>query len=184
MTAAGSEARSSIGSRVVTGLIGLLLLGFIVVLFTRDDQEGQAGSPLLGRAVPELVGTGLDGSTIDIDDFRGRWVLLNFLASWCIPCVDEHPELVDFSMRHRDGTAAVVSVTMLDTEKDVRAFFDKYGGDWPVIIDAASAPATFVVLQVPESFLIAPSGLVVGKWNGQITADAIDSLIARIEDPT
>ncbi len=176
--------RSSLGAKIVTVAIGLLLIGLIAVLATRDtDQSGADSSPLLGRVVPALTGTTLAGDTFDIDDARGSWVLLNFFASWCIPCEQEHPELVEFARRHDDGTATVVSVTMGDKERDARAFFEDHGGDWPVIIDAEAAPATFVVLQVPESFLIAPSGVVVGKWNGQITADSVDEVIARYTEP-
>ena len=113
----------------------------------------------------------------DIDDDRGRWVVVNFFASWCIPCEVEHPEFIEFSERHADGSAQVVSVLFGDTAENAQRFFDERGGDWPVIVDADTAPADFVVLQVPETFLVAPSGLVVGKWEGEITADQIDGAI-------
>lgn len=175
--------RSSVGARVVTGVVAVVLVGFVAVLATRGDGEAGADpSPLLGRVVPELTGTTLDGTTFHIDDARGRWVLLNFFASWCIPCHEEHPDLVEFARRHADGSAQVVSVTMDNREEDARAFFEERGGEWPVIVDAVSAPATFVVLQVPESFLIAPSGVVVGKWNGKVTADGVDEVIARFTE--
>ncbi len=167
-------------ARVISGVLGLLVIGLLVVLFTRSGDTGprQSSSPLLGRAVPELVGTTLDGSTFDIDSTRGRWVLINFFASWCIPCQTEHPELVEFSERHAAaGDAMMVSVVNGDTEEAVRQFFAEKGGDWPVILDAKTAAVDFVVLQVPESFLVSPAGVVVAKWNGETTADAIDAVI-------
>jgi len=170
-------------ARIVTVAVGVVLIGFIAILATRDDApEGADSSPLLGHVVPALNGTTLDGTVFDIDSARGSWVLLNFFASWCVPCEQEHPELIDFARRHSDGSARVVSVTMGDQEGDTRRFFDENGGSWPVIIDAVSAPATFVVLQVPESFLISPGGVVVGKWNGQLTADEVDSVIAQFSE--
>ncbi len=174
------EKSASRLARVVSGVLGLLVIGLLVVLFTRSGDTGprQASSPLLGRAVPELVGTTLDGSTFDIDSTRGRWVLVNFFASWCIPCQAEHPELVKFSERHAaTGDAMMVSVVNGDTEEAVRKFFAEEGGDWPVILDAKTAAVDFVVLQVPESFLVSPAGVVVAKWNGETTADAIDAVI-------
>jgi len=175
---------ASFTARIVTVVIGGLLIGLIAVLATRDEVDGGAdSSPLVGHVVPALSGTTLDGTTFDIDSARGSWVLLNFFASWCIPCHEEHPELVAFAERHADGSARVVSVTMpSDRPSDTRAFFEKNGGSWPVIVGADSAPATFVVLQVPESFLIAPSGVVVGKWNGQLTADEVDAVIAQFTE--
>lgn len=177
---AAGEQNSSV-ARLVVVIVGVLLIGFVVVLFTSDDNTAPTSSALINRVVPPLVGDTLDDGIVDIDDYRGEWVLLNFFASWCIPCVREHPELVDFAERHADGSASIISVTMGDTEADARAFFEERGGDWPVIIDAESAPAVFGVLAVPETFLIAPSGVVVAKWVGQITADAIDFEISRLE---
>jgi len=168
-------------ARLVTAAVGVLLVGLMLVLFFSDDSTAPTSSALIDRVVPPLEGNTLDDGIVDIDDYRGEWVLLNFFASWCIPCVQEHPELIEFSERHADGSASVISVTMGDTEEDARAFFEERGGDWPVIIDAAAAPAVFGVLAVPETFLIAPSGVVVAKWVGQITADAIDAEIDRLE---
>ena len=178
------ERPASITARVVTIVIGVLLAGFVVVLATGGDDDGGADpTPLLGRAVPELVGTTLSGDTFDIDDYQGTWVLLNFFASWCIPCENEHPELVEFARRHADGSAAVVSVNNGEGERAAREFFEEHGGDWPVIYDADSASARFVVLQVPESFLIDPLGRVVWKWNGEITADRVDSVMDALLEP-
>lgn len=178
---ADSAAPSSGAARLVAVTVGVVLVGLILVLFMSDDSTSPTSSALLDKVVPPLEGNTLDDGVVDIDDYRGEWVLLNFFASWCIPCVQEHPELIEFSERHADGSASVISVTMGDTEEDARAFFEKRGGDWPVIIDAEFAPAVFGVLAVPETFLIAPSGVVVAKWVGQITANAIDSEIARLE---
>ena len=166
-------------AKIGTAVVGLVLLGFVLLLATSDDGDGtgRVDSPLVDRVVPPLVGTTLDGSQYDIDDDRGRWVVVNFFASWCIPCEVEHPEFIEFSERHADGSAQVVSVLFGDTAENAQRFFDERGGDWPVIVDADTAPADFVVLQVPETFLVAPSGLVVGKWEGEITADQIDGAI-------
>src|SRR3546814_7964023 len=71
-----------------------------------------------------------------MDDWRGRWVAVNFFASWCTPCIQEHPELVAFDEAHREaGDAAVVSVTYDDRTDDAKEFFAKRGGDWPVVDD-------------------------------------------------
>ncbi|NOX29263.1 MAG: TlpA family protein disulfide reductase [Actinobacteria bacterium] len=176
------EPPAPLWAKLGTGVVAVVLVGFIAVLATSDggDGTGRVDSRLIGRAVPELVGTTLDGSTYDIDSARGTWTVINFFASWCAACQAEHPEFIEFADRHSDGSAQMVSVVMGDTESAVREFFDDRGGDWPVIVDAASAPAEFVVLQVPETFLVAPSGLVVDKWIGQITADTLDAAIDRL----
>ena len=80
-----------------------------------------------------MTGSTLSGGDFDIDQHRGQWVLVNFFATWCPPCVEEHPELVEFSERNGESVQ-LVSVAFDDTELDeVETFFADNGGDWPVI---------------------------------------------------
>jgi cytochrome c biogenesis protein CcmG/thiol:disulfide interchange protein DsbE len=164
----------------VAGAVGVVVLLLVVVLATRKpvadrDQE----SPLVGQAVPALSGTTLDGSTYDIDTQKGKWVLVNFFASWCGPCQIEHPELVKFASEHQaTGDASIVSVPFQNTEAEIRDFFSRNGGTWPVLAVAPpEAVFDFGVVKLPESYLVAPSGQVVAKFNGGIEADKVDDLI-------
>ena len=85
-------------------------------------------------------------------------MVLNFFASWCMPCLEEHPELLAFDAAHRaEGDAVLVSVTFDDKADDARAFFEEHGGAWPVIDDPEnSIGVAYGVAQVPETFVIAP----------------------------
>lgn len=163
------------------GVVLALLVGLLAwqVVAGYDDP---VRSGLVGRAAPELAGVARDGTPVDIDRWRGSWVLVNFFASWCVPCVREHPELVEFSERHADDTSAVpvqlVSVAFDDDPDAVGQFFDQRGGDWPVLVDNTGPIALdFGVRGVPESYLISPAGQVVGVFLG-VTADALDEAIA------
>jgi cytochrome c biogenesis protein CcmG, thiol:disulfide interchange protein DsbE len=169
---------------IVSVVVALLLAGFVVVLATSEPaSERRARSPLVGKTVPALAGETLDGGSFDIDDQRGRWVLVNFFATWCAPCRIEHPELQAFEDAHRStGDAAVVSVVYRDTVANTRQFFAQNGGDWPVMLNEdGRAPVDFGVVKVPESYLVAPSGLVVAKFNGGVTQAELDDTIARFE---
>ncbi len=110
-------------------------------------------------------------------------MLVNFFATWCPPCVKEHPELVKFSERDGDRVQ-LVSVAFDDTEVDqVTTFFADNGGDWPVITGGADgASLDYGVKKLPESFLVDPSGTVVVKINGGVTAGQLESLIAKGSD--
>ena len=82
--------------RIVSAAAGLVLLSFVLVLATRDGGNGtQSKSPLIGELVPHVEGIRFDGESFDVDDVTSGWVLINFFASWCVPCVREHPELVE-----------------------------------------------------------------------------------------
>ena len=166
---------------IIAGIVGLAVLA-LVVLFVVSPGGGEKAesSPLVGNLAPELVGETLDDTNFDIDEHRGQWVLVNFFATWCPPCVQEHPELVQFAERNGEQVQ-VVSVAFDDTEVDeVTAFFAKNGGDWPVITSGADgASFDYGVKKLPESFLVDPSGTVRVKINGQVTADGLDELIVE-----
>ena len=168
---------------VVSAVVAVLAVAFVAVLATREPAtERRASSPLVGKVAPPLVGDTLDGGTFDLDDHRGRWVVVNFFATWCQPCVEEHPELVEFHEAHRAaGDATVVSVVYDDRPEAVAAFFERHGGEWPVITDGGLAPVDYGVVKVPESYLVSPNGTVVRKYVGGVTRDAIEADIDALE---
>ena len=166
------------------GLVGALL---VAVLATREPAEVRlSDSPLLGQPAPAATARALDGSTVRLADFRGKYVVLNFFATWCVPCLREHPELTRFQNRHAQiGDATVLSVIFDDDVPSVRKFFEREGGDWPVLDDPGGKIALdFGVRGPPESFLIDPNGYVVSKVVGEVRADALESLVARAKRGT
>jgi cytochrome c biogenesis protein CcmG/thiol:disulfide interchange protein DsbE len=158
------------------------LLAFLVgVLATRDSAADKlAGSPLLGRPAPEITGTTLTGDRLSLSSLRGRWVVLNFVASWCVPCRQEHPHLAAFDTRHRAaGDGGVLGVVFSDKPANVREFFRERGGDWPVLEDPQGQVALeFGVRGPPESFVISPRGVVVAKIVGPATIEGLERVLA------
>lgn len=164
--------------------VAVALALFVVVLATRDSaSERNASSPILGGLAPAVSGVTTAGEDFDLDDWRGRWVIVNFFSTTCVPCIIEHPELVAFHERHAAaGDAEIVSIVFDDSEQNVRDFFAANGGDWPVLADGSGAAAiSYGVTGVPESYLIAPSGVVAWKQLGGVKADTIDAVIDRLE---
>lgn len=162
--------------------VGVVAIGLIVLLARAPAQRGAIpNAAVVGEPAPETIGEDLDGETVDLADSRGQWVLVNFFATWCAGCVQEHPELVEFSERHQqDGSASVLSVIWSDDPDEAREFFVENGGNWPVIVDPGTIGLSYGVTAVPESYLVAPSGRIVEKFVGAsgVTADAIDASIA------
>jgi len=174
--------RLSLVAAVVLAVVVALL---VAVLATRDPSTERASeSPLIGRLAPPTEGATLDGDQVSIDDYRGRWVFVNFFASWCTPCLSEHPELRAFDEAHRRaGDAVLIGVTYDNETDDARAFFAERGGRWPVIDDPTnSIGVAYGVAKVPETFVIAPDGTVVHRFPGEVTRADLDEVIRIVEE--
>ena len=165
--------------------VSIAVAVLVIFLALGDPQRGALiGRSAVGKPAPPIWGLTLTGDVFDLDDHRGRWVVVNFFSTWCPGCITEHPELVAFSERHAGGDAIVVTVAFDDSPEAVRDFFERAGGDWPVLAgDVGSVPVDYGVTAVPETYLVSPAGYVVDKLVGVsgVTADQLDARISALE---
>jgi cytochrome c biogenesis protein CcmG, thiol:disulfide interchange protein DsbE len=167
----------------IAGAVLVVLAGLVGVLAISGGDDRQVRSTLIGRTAPDIAGETIDGDTYELTDHRGEFVLVNFFATWCVPCIREHPELIEFEERHRaSGDASVVSVVFDSRPQQVRDFFADNGGEWPVVLDPDGRTSLeYGVAGVPESYLVAPDGTVLIKIEGGVTADDLDRLLAQVQ---
>jgi cytochrome c biogenesis protein CcmG, thiol:disulfide interchange protein DsbE len=154
----------------------------VVVLATRPAASTRSvKSPLLGKAAPAAESDTIDGDAVKLSDLEGKWVVVNFFATWCVPCRVEHSELVKFHETHQAaGDASVVGVVFSDSSQAVREFRSDEGGTWPMLTDPGGSIALhFGVSGVPESFLIDPDGIVRSRILGGVRAVDLDRLLAE-----
>jgi len=177
-------ADSGSGARIAAVVVGVIVVGLIALFaFGSSDGESDESSRLINRRVPEMRAVAVSGEPFDVDNLRGQWVLINFFGTWCPPCVAEHPDLVALETWGQEtGRLSLVSVAFNDQPERVQAFFDEFGGDWPVL-DDANLSVEFQIAQVPESFLVAPSGLVVDHFTGGIKSEDLITLIEVNDSP-
>lgn len=185
-----APARRGSPVRIAAAVVGVVVVAFLVLLATRDTASNQPNFDIVGQPSPPVVGTSYDGRTFDLDDILAAnrtvsgeeqtWTVVNFFASWCIPCELEHPDLIRFDtegVTRPDGTACsieLVGVTFTDEPENVEAFFAERGGDWPVLVgDTNEMVIDFGVTSAPETVIIAPSGLVVQKITGQTSYEQL-----------
>ncbi|MHB8329812.1 MAG: TlpA family protein disulfide reductase, partial [Acidimicrobiales bacterium] len=130
---------------------------------------------------PPVDATTVTGQPFDLSSWRGRWVVVNFFASWCPPCQQEEPELVSFAYEHRGPTdAALVGVVFDDAASSARAFLASSGASWPAVVDPGGQIALdFGVRGPPETFLVSPNGVVVVHLDGAVTAAGLDYWLRR-----
>lgn len=159
----------------------VVVAALVAVLATSDnDPERATASPLIGKLAPEITATDTQGRAVELRRYAGKWVVVNFFATWCGPCRVEHPELVRFDeARSRSGDAALISVAYNEDPAIVRAFFANNGGDWPVVAAGRENFALeYGVVKLPETFLISPDSRIVRKFDSGVTAAQLDSAIA------
>jgi thiol-disulfide isomerase/thioredoxin len=121
---------------------------------------------------------GVDGREYSLSDYRGKWVVVNYWATWCPPCLEEIPELVHFHEQHKDKDAVVLGVNMEDIDKDALAqFVEENFITYPVLRQKPGMTAVGPVPGLPTTYLVSPEGEVVGRKLGGITAEDIDTYI-------
>jgi cytochrome c biogenesis protein CcmG/thiol:disulfide interchange protein DsbE len=161
-------ASRAMGSRpflaviAVLAVVGLLAFG----LLKKGASGAEIGSQAPAGALPQLDGAG-QGS---LADYRGRWVLVNFWASWCVPCRQESPALQDFQERHAGRRFTVLGVDTRDLTGDGRAFVREFGLTYPQLRDGNGDEASdYGTTGVPENFLVDPRGRLRLLRRGPVT---------------
>jgi cytochrome c biogenesis protein CcmG/thiol:disulfide interchange protein DsbE len=162
-----------IGSFVAVALVVVLVAGL-----GKDPQA--IDSPLVGRPAPPFaLREAGSGRTINLDQFKGRPVVLNFWATWCGPCYEEHPALVA-KARALQPNVQFLGVVFQDSEERIQKFLDERGRAYPTVIDDAGKTAiAYGIGGVPETFFLDASGTVVAKYNGPLTDDQLQANLEK-----
>lgn len=162
-------------------IIGIVIVAVIVfVLFAGLGKDPQhIDSPLIGRPAPpftlRVVGT---GETIDLGALRGKPVIVNFWATWCGPCYEEHPTLV--ANARALPNVQFLGVVFNDTDDKILRFLAERGSAYPTLLDANGKTAiAYGVGGVPETYFINAAGTIVAKFEGPMSTEAIQENLAK-----
>jgi cytochrome c biogenesis protein CcmG/thiol:disulfide interchange protein DsbE len=160
-------------------------VGLAVVFATRFGQDPSlVPSPLLGRPAPALELPLLDGSgSLDPAELEGKVVVVNFFASWCLPCREEQPDLAAAADAFTDRGVRVVEIAYQDRADTALEFLDEFGRSAAAIYLAdpgGRAAIAYGVFGIPETFFIAPDGTVVGKAIGALDALTLGTTIDAV----
>ncbi len=165
--------------RVILGIVlGVIVVGALYLInrfwiapattlssarATTLSAKGDSSHPL----APEFSLTSLSGQTIDLKDYRGKVVLLDFWATWCGPCRIEIPEFVDLERKYASQGLRIIGISMDDSPDPVRQFYQQFNMDYPVVMGSDKVGELYGgIFGLPTSFLIGRDGRIYAKHVG------------------
>lgn len=174
--------------RIFLLLTPLTILVALIALFATniDRDPNYIPSALLDKPVPDIsmplldLGADYDNPGIDPDDFLGQVTVLNVFASWCIPCRDEHPLLMELA----ETDVLIYGINQKDAPENARTFLDELGNPYDRIGADSNGRASIEwgVYGVPETFVINAQGIITYKHIGPLSRESFESsLLPAIE---
>ena len=168
------------GAKTFIAVIAVLAVIALLAFGLRDKN---ADAIAAGDPVPEPDLTELSsGSSASLEEFRGKWLLLNMWSSWCEPCREEAPDLQRFYEQHRRDGFEVLGVDTQDATDDALAFADEFGLTYPQVHDGSGdyAQEELHTTGVPENFLVDPEGNVAFVQRGPVSGEILDEQVAPL----
>lgn len=172
----------------VAAMIGLMFYADHATRKPKQSLSAMTMSSVSGKPAPELKLKDLDGKEVALSDLKGKVVFVNFWATWCGPCQDEIPSLIDLQNQYASKGFTVVGIAMDEDGKSVVAPFvakelydvkgQKLHINYPILLGNDEASEKFGgILGYPTSFLISRSGVQLMKFQGPPDLDVITQAI-------
>ncbi len=159
-------------------VIVLILLGTLFFAGLRNGTGDEIPSTLIDNPMPTIPDTALEGfEKGDLNEIlaENRIVLVNYFASWCAPCRAEHPNLIKL----REQGVPILGINYKDDPKNAAKFLDELGNPYAAIRtdESGRVGIDWGVSGVPETFFVDSQGIVVKRYFGPITSDALENEI-------
>lgn len=131
------------------------------------------------QAAVDMPLVALDGSKHNLNEYQGKWLVVNYWATWCPPCIVEMPELQSFHDEHADKDAMVIGINAeLISPGRLQTFLDDYFITYPIFLSKPGEQSELGLMPgLPTTFLVTPEGEVVARQVGPVTREMIEQFI-------
>jgi thiol-disulfide isomerase/thioredoxin len=162
------------GSKLVLAVMVVVLIG--IGLYSMRRKHGPEHRPAPDFSLPRL-----NGPTLQLSSYRGKVVLLDFWATWCVPCREEIPHFVELQQRYGDRGLQIIGVSMDDSPEPVRDFYQQFHMNYPVVMGTAKTGELYGgVLGLPIAFVIGKDGLIYSKKIGAADMAVLEREIQKL----
>ncbi|MGE7184881.1 TlpA disulfide reductase family protein [Peribacillus sp. NPDC006672] len=149
-------------------LLSLITIAIVQAMDNKPDKNSEndpLGGLKIGAVAPDFSLKTLDGEQVNLSDYKGKKVMLNFWATWCPPCKKEMPDMQKYSQQAGDDV--VILAVNIDPENDVQAFVEDNDITFTIPLDSQSAKKTvserYKILSIPTTYFIDSKGIIRNK---------------------
>ncbi|MFN8451893.1 MAG: TlpA disulfide reductase family protein [Anaerolineae bacterium] len=156
----------------------LLIVLLLCAACASAQTAPETGTVVTPFPAPDFTLETLNGGTFSLNSMRGRWVILNFWATWCAPCTDEMPALQTIASE-RSGQVALFGINMRESADDIRTYMARYRISFPMLMnpDEQVSANYRLDLGIPQTVIITPEGEIVWHKFGAIDLDSFRSTL-------
>ncbi|WP_461205333.1 TlpA family protein disulfide reductase [Clostridium sp. DL1XJH146] len=135
----------------------------------------------VGKESPDFTLTDLEGNDVSLSDYKGKYVLINFWATWCHFCVEEMPDLEKFNNENED--IVVLAVNVKESHAEAEKFVNDGGYTFTTLLDDKGTVSNdYLVAAFPTSYFIDKEGLFLGRVQGMMTYEQMNGILAQIKE--
>jgi len=161
-------------------ILAIAAIAGFYALRRHSPQSGTLGTKIKALA-PDFTLPQLDGKQLTLSSYRGKVVLLDFWATWCVPCREETPHFVEMQQKYGERGLQIIGVSMDDSPDPVRTFYQQFHMSYPVVMGTpAIGEAYGGVLGLPIAFLIDRSGRIVARHMGATDPSVFDNEVQQL----
>lgn len=170
----------SIDLKTSKTVIYVLCILFGEILLSGCKEDNKHASVNIGSYAPKFALTDLNRKTVNLDDYKGKKIILNFWATWCPPCVNEMPLLQEVYSNRKGEGIEVVGINYNEDYDRVKKFISEKGVTFTILIDSElKASMDYGVIGLPVTFFIDGEGRIKEKFKGELNKKLIEDILNR-----